>query len=121
MFVCHAHQHVQTVGVLLLREDSKDDKQITNYVPTIILHVYFSNDVASLQKSDVTESESDDCQQQCGQDQSGGAAHFAYEEVVWGNQHYSLVHAGMQTWFKGVVYLVADKYVKVRLSLYNNV
>ena len=35
---------------------------INNYIPTIILHVYFSNDVASLQKSDVTESESDDCQ-----------------------------------------------------------
>ena len=44
-----------------LREDSKDGKY---YIPTIILHVYFSNDVASLQKSDVTESESDDCQLQ---------------------------------------------------------
>ena len=37
-------------------------KYINNYISTIILHVYFSNDVASLQKSDVTESESDDCQ-----------------------------------------------------------
>ena len=51
-----------SIGALLLREDSKDGKYINNYIPTIILHVYFSNDVASLQKSDVTESESDDCQ-----------------------------------------------------------
>ena len=41
---------------------------VNNYIPTIILHVYFSNDVVSLQKSDVTESESDDCQSSSGQD-----------------------------------------------------
>ena len=51
--------NIITIGALLLRELSKDGKYINNYIPTIVLHVYFSNDVASLQKSDVTESE--DC------------------------------------------------------------
>ena len=41
-----------------LREDTRDYKY---YTPTIILHVHFSNDVATLQMSDVTESKSDDC------------------------------------------------------------
>ena len=42
----------------------RDCNYINTYIPTIILHVYFCNDVASLRKSDVTESESesDDCQ-----------------------------------------------------------
>ena len=42
----------------------EDGKYINNYIPTIILHVDFSNDTASLQKTDVTESEPDDCQLQ---------------------------------------------------------
>ena len=48
-----------TTTALLLQEDSNDGKYINNYIPTIILQVYFSNDVARLQRSDV--SESDDC------------------------------------------------------------
>ena len=60
--MCHAHQRVviTTVGgALLLRANSKDglvDNTLYTYN-----YVYFSNDVASLQNSDVTESESDDC------------------------------------------------------------
>ena len=42
-----------------LQKTVKDGKYINNYIPTIVLHVYFSNDVARLQRSDV--SESDDC------------------------------------------------------------
>ena len=41
------------------QQHCKDSKYINNYIPTIVLHVYFSNDVARLQRSDV--SESDDC------------------------------------------------------------
>ena len=57
--MCHPPT-CSTTTALLLREDSKDGKYIiNNYIPTIILQVYFSNDVARLQRSDV--SESDDC------------------------------------------------------------
>ena len=39
---------------LLPREDSKDGKYVNNY---ILLQVYFSNDVTSLQKSYMSESD----------------------------------------------------------------
>ena len=51
-------------GCRIITNVIKDGKYINNYIPTIILHVYFSNDITSLQKTDVTESEPDDCQLQ---------------------------------------------------------